>query len=162
MGDININTHDTQHPGYTRLISFCDVFRLSNLVKDKTCYTKNHSSSIDVILTNRPRGFQNTRLFETCLSDFHCLGLTLMKTHIPPLKPKIIRYRCYKKFEPEMFLQDVKDTDFQPDLNDADLAYKNLSSTFRKILIHAPLRTHVLRGKYCPFHESPIAKGNLY
>ena len=37
MGDININTHDTQHPGYTRLISFCDVFGMSNLVKGKTC-----------------------------------------------------------------------------------------------------------------------------
>ena len=44
MGDINIDTHDIQHPGYTKLISFCDVFGLSNLVKDKTCFTKNHSS----------------------------------------------------------------------------------------------------------------------
>ena len=122
MGNININTHDTQHPGYIRLISFCDVFGLSNSVKDKTCYTKNHSSAIDVILTKRPRCFQNTSVFETGLSDFHCLVLTLMKTHIPRLKPKIIRYRCYKKFEPEKFLQDVIGNYFKTDLNDADLA----------------------------------------
>ena len=113
MGDIDIDTHDIQHPGYTKLISFCDVFGLSNLVKDKTCFTKNHSSSIDVMLTNKPRCFQNTTVVETGLSDFHGLVLTLMKTHIPRLKPKVIKYRSYKKFEPEKFLRDVKDTDLK-------------------------------------------------
>ena len=63
MGDINIDTHGFQHPGYTKLISFCDVFGLSNLVKDKTCFTKNHRSSIDVMLTNKPKCFQNTAPF---------------------------------------------------------------------------------------------------
>ena len=29
MGDINIDTHDIQHPGYTKLISFCNVFGMS-------------------------------------------------------------------------------------------------------------------------------------
>ena len=68
MGDINIDTHDIQHPRYTKLSSFCDVFGLSNLVNDETCFTKNHSTSIDVMLTNKPRCFQNTTVFETGLS----------------------------------------------------------------------------------------------
>ena len=58
MGDINIDTHDFQHSGYTKLHSFSDVFGLSNLVKDKTCFTKGHSSSIDVLLTNKLRSFE--------------------------------------------------------------------------------------------------------
>ena len=42
MGDINIDTHDIHHPGYTMLISFCDVFGLSNLVKDNRLLDSSH------------------------------------------------------------------------------------------------------------------------
>ena len=104
MGDINIDIHDIHHSGYTKLMSFCDSYGLSNLVKDKTCFTKGHSSSIDVLLTNKPRCFQNISVFETGLSDFYGLVSTLMKTHIPRLKPKVIKYRSYKKFDPASFL----------------------------------------------------------
>ena len=117
------------------------MFGLSNLVKDKTCFTNGHSSSIDVLLTNKPRCFQNSTVFETGLSDFHGLVSTLMRTHIPRLKPKVIKYRSYKKFDPVRFLQDVKNTDFKAD---ADLTYRNLSSDFRKLVDkHAPLKTKV-------------------
>ena len=54
MGNVNIDTHDRADPGFEILMSFCDVFDLTNVVKSKTCFTKNHGSSIDVILTNRP------------------------------------------------------------------------------------------------------------
>ena len=159
MGDINIDTHDVQHPGYTKLNSFIDVFGLSNLVKDKTCFTKGHSSSIDVLLTNKPRCFQNTTVFETGLSDFHGLVSTLMRTHIPRLKPKVIKYRSYKKFDPVRFLQDVKNTDFKVDPNDADLTYRNLSSNFRKLVDkHAPLKTKVQRGNTAPFMNQQLQK----
>ena len=159
MGDIKIDTHDIQHPGYTKLISFCDVFGLSNLVKDKTCFTKNHSSSIDVMLTNKPKCFQNTSVFETGLSDFHGLVSTFMKIHIPRLKPKIVKYRSYKKFDSDKFLQDVKNTDFTTDRNDADLSYRNLSSSFRKLVDkHAPLKTKVQRGNTAPFMNQQLQK----
>ena len=95
MGDINIDTRDSQHPGYNKLASFCDVFGLSNLVTTKTCFTNSHSSSIDVILTNKPRSFLKTSVFETGLSDCHGLVMTLMKAVVAMLKPKIIRYRSY-------------------------------------------------------------------
>ena len=133
-------------------MSFCDIYGLSNLVKDKTCSTKGHSSSIDVLLTNKPRCFQHTSVFETGLSDFHGLVSTLMKTHIPRLKPKVIKYRSYKKFDPASFLQDVKNTDFKVDSNDADLSYRNLLSAFRKLVDkHAPLKTRAQRGNTAPF-----------
>ena len=77
------------------------------------------------MLTNKPRCFQNTTVFETGLSDFHGLVSTLMKTHIPRLKPKMTRYRSYKKFDPEKFLHDVTNIDFKADVNDADLVYRN-------------------------------------
>ncbi len=159
MGDINIDTHDTQHPGHAKLISFCDVFGLSNLVKDKTCFTKGHSSSIDVMLTNKPRCFQNTSVVETGLSDYHGLVLTVMKTHIPRLKPKILKYRSYKNFDSDKFLQDVRNTDFKPVTNDANLSYENLSSAFQKLVEkHAPLKTRIQRGNTAPFMNQELKK----
>ena len=76
------------HPGFEDLKDFCDVFGLENLVKVKTCFTRDHSSSIDVILTNRKRNFQKTSAFETGLSDCHSSIATCMKSCIPRLKQK--------------------------------------------------------------------------
>ena len=117
------------------------------------------ATSIDVMLTNKPRCFQNTTVFETGLSDFHGLVLTLMKTHIPRLKSKMIRYRSYKKFDLEKFLQDVTNIDFKANVKDADLAYRNLSSAFRKLVDkHAPLKTKVQRGITAPFMNQQLQK----
>ena len=51
---------------------FSDTYNLKNLVNEPTCF-KNplHPSSIDVILTNRFKSFQNTITIETGLSDHH-------------------------------------------------------------------------------------------
>ena len=106
--DINIDTLNKQDTGYNRIVSFCDVFGLSNLVTAKTCFTKSTSSSIDVILTNRPRCFKKTSVFETGISDYHGLVITVMRSRLPRLKPKVIRYRSYKKFDAKNFLSDEK------------------------------------------------------
>ena len=50
------------------------------LINELTCY-KNPSiaSCIDLIITNRPTSFQNSYTFETPLSDFHKMTLTVLK-----------------------------------------------------------------------------------
>ena len=96
MGDINIDTLNKQDTGYSRIFSFCDVFGLSNLVTAKACFTRKISSWIDAILTNRLRFFQKTSVFETGISDYHGLFMTVMKSYLPRLKPKVIKYRSYK------------------------------------------------------------------
>ena len=60
MGDINIDLHDPNSGGLGNLIALCETYNLKNLIKTKTCFTKNHTSSIDVILTNRPKSFHTT------------------------------------------------------------------------------------------------------
>ena len=51
---------------------FCDAYNLKNLITEATCF-KNpiNPSSIDLILTNKIRSFQNTTILETGLSDHH-------------------------------------------------------------------------------------------
>ena len=50
-------------------------------------------------LTNKNLYFQETNAFETGLSDFHKLVVTVMKTYFRKMKPKTIRYRSSKNFD---------------------------------------------------------------
>ena len=49
----NLKRRDTRSP----LCDLCDTFSLSNLVNNVTCVKSQNSTSIDVMLTNRPRSF---------------------------------------------------------------------------------------------------------
>ena len=61
MGDFNISI----------LSDFCDVFLLTKIVKLDTCFTKTHTSLIDIILTNKPSSFDKTPVCDIGLSDYH-------------------------------------------------------------------------------------------
>ena len=57
---------------------FCETYNLSSLIKVPTCYKNPEKPScIDLILTNRPKSFQNSSVVETGLSDFHKMTLTV-------------------------------------------------------------------------------------
>ena len=45
---------------------FCETYDLDNLISGPTCFKNtNNPSSIDVMLTNRKNGFQNSMTIET-------------------------------------------------------------------------------------------------
>ena len=66
--NIDINTAGMD---VDKLDEFCNIFDLANLIKTDTCCTKNHKSTIDLFLTNRPLSFQKPRATETGISDYH-------------------------------------------------------------------------------------------
>ena len=78
---------------------FCDKIGLKSLIKYST-YHKNpeNPSSIDLILTNNLRSFQNSCIIEKGLSDLHRMVLSIMKTSFERLK-LVTNYRNYKSFE---------------------------------------------------------------
>ena len=77
---------------------------LESLVKQKTCFKNtDNSSCIELILTNSPRSFQDSSLFEAGLSDFHKLTITVLKQYFPKPKPKIVKYRDYRNFRNDEF-----------------------------------------------------------
>ena len=90
MGDVNINVQNSNDSDLHHLLSLCDIFCLKNLIKEKTCFAGIQGSSIDVILTNKARSFQNTMVTETGLSDHHLMITTFLKAHLVRLKPKQI------------------------------------------------------------------------
>ena len=58
----------------------CNIFGLKSLKKDEICYKNpENSGNIYLILTNNPRGFQNSCVIETGITDFHRMVVTVMK-----------------------------------------------------------------------------------
>ena len=159
MGDINIDLYDSNDNDCNKLKYFCDVFDFTNLIKDKTCFTKNHQSSIDVILTNKPKHFQHTLIFETGLSDCHMMISTSFKTKLVRLKPKIIAYRKTKNFNVDEFLNEIQNANFVCNTSNADANYDNLINSFSKIVDkHAPIKHRTLRGNQAPFMTRELRK----
>ena len=80
MGDFNIDWKDKINPNFDNFSRFCDTCSMSNQIKDYTCFTKTHKSSIDLILTNKEHSFQLTKTTETVVSDVHLLLSIFMKS----------------------------------------------------------------------------------
>ena len=91
IGDLNAE------PTKAVVSDFCEIYNLKHLIKDKTCF-KNPTkpTCIDLIVTNRPKCFQDTVVFETGLSDFHKMSVTVMKMYYAKQKPSIVHYRKFK------------------------------------------------------------------
>ena len=80
LGDFNVE------PKEANMLDFLNIYILKNLLKQKTCYKNPEKSScIDLILTNSHRSFQNTNVFETRLSDFHKMAVSVLKSHFAKL-----------------------------------------------------------------------------
>ena len=90
----------------------------------------NHKSTIDLILTNKPRPFQITNVTETGVSDCHKLITTFIKSHISPLKPQNVHYCSYKNFSEEEILSDVKEVDFSFKTSNPDENFLVLTNVF--------------------------------
>ena len=134
MGDFNIDIK-CKGVGSNNLSDFCDLFHLTNIVKSDTCFTKTHTSLIDLILTNKPSSFNKTLVTETGLSDYHKMITTFFKLHFSRLRPKVITYRNYKKFHEEKFLNDLKETniimnDIIMNEKDPDQNHQSLTKSF--------------------------------
>ena len=154
MGDLNINVQNYNDSDLHHLLSLCDIFCLKNLIK---CFAGIQGSSIDVILTNKARPFQNTMVTETGLSDHHVMITTFLKAHLVRLKPKKIFYRNYRKFNEANFLNDVKNANFVCDTDNPEINYDNLVQVFGSIIEkHAPLKQKIVRGNEAPFMNKEL------
>ena len=115
-------------------------------MKEPTCYKNpKNPNCIDLFLTNYPRSFHDTCLYETGLSDFHKLVGTIMRTSFEPLASKIIKYRNYKNFDEDKFRCLFKKS--LNDFNTGDITMGIFKMTFLNVLDKfAPLKK-----KYFPF-----------
>ena len=75
------------------------------------------------------------------LNNYHRLITTLIKSHFSRLKPKIIHYRNFKRFDEQKFIADVKNADFFFKSDDPNENYLALANAFSLIVEKfAPLK----------------------
>ena len=117
------------------LKTFLEDNSFVNLIKSNTCFKSKPGSCIDLILTNKPKSFQNSGVMETGVSDHHALIFSFLKTTFTKMPPNKLQYRNYKKFEVHSFLQDVQQLPEK-------ISYMEWGKDFVKRLNkHAPLKT---------------------
>ena len=134
--------------------NFCNSYSLKSLIKQPTCYKKpENPSCIDLILTDKPRSFQSTCVIETGLSDFHRMTVSVLKMHFRKLPPKIIRYRDYKSFENERFMDSLILA-----LNSRNIDYTKNPDVFFEVNHNAPRKNKYIRGNNKPFMTKALSK----
>ena len=104
LGDLN------SEPKEQSVKDFCQVYICKNIIKGNTCF-KNSANPpcIDLFITNRPACFQGSMTIETGMSDFYKMCLSIMKVFYKKWPSNIARYRNYKNFNNEVFINDLNE-----------------------------------------------------
>ena len=152
LGDLNTEVSNSF------MEQFCASYNLKSLIKEPTCFKSvDNPSCIDLILTNHPKCFQNSSVYETGISDFHKLTFTVLKTYFQKAKRRIIKYRDYKHFDSNGFrddlIKELSSNNIQPD----DLAqFTNIS----KMMLgkKAPSTENYVRYKQAKFMNKILQK----
>ena len=107
------------------------IYGLKNLIKSPTCYkSADNPSSIDMSLTNKTSGFQNTTTIEVGLSDLHLMLLTVLKIGFVKRGLRIVTYRDFSKFDPIKFRSDLRS--YLAKSSEAYLEFENFNSVIKK------------------------------
>ena len=154
LGDLN------SAPTEAVVRDFCQIYGCKNLIKDNTCFKNPEKRScIDLIITNRPKSFQNSMTLETGLTNFHQMTLTVMKVFYKKQKPTIITYRRYKIFSNEVFMADFQNTISQVTFENNDLEFDIFKAVLNQaIQKHAPIKQRYVRENQTPFINKTINK----
>ena len=141
--------------------SFCQICNFKNLLNKPTCY-KNPTNPccVDLILTNRPRSFQNSCTFKTRLSDFHRKTLTVLKSSFAKQKPRILNCRNYKFFNNTLFRDQVLNELINSNLQMSDKGLKHFKETCLSVVnTIVSLKNRFIRANQAPFMNKEIQRG---
>ena len=145
LGDFN------SEPTGEAMKSFCRIYNFKNLLDKPTCY-KNPTNPSCLIKTNKPRSFQNSCTFETGLSDFHKMTLTVLKSFFVKKKPRVLNYRNYKFFNNTLFRDPVLNKPMNSNLQISDKDLKHFKETCLSVVnTIAPLKSRFIRANQTPF-----------
>ena len=139
---------------------FCETYNLENLIKEPTCFKNpNNPSSIDIMLTNKKLSFQNSMTFETGLSDFHKMTVTVMKRFFKKKDPITITYHDLKSFDALKFREHIRNQVEQVEKLDIDDFKNIITSTWN---IFAPVKKKAVRGNNAPFMNKTLSKAFMH
>ena len=81
----------------------CEMFELSHLIKDPTCFKSSNPSCIDIFYINKKTIFFNSSTAETGISDQLSLICTMLRSIFCKATAKFIYYRPYNNYNKEQF-----------------------------------------------------------
>ena len=132
----------------THIEEFCSVYNFKGLIKDPTCFKNpERPTRIDHILTNHPGCFQHSSVYETGLSDFHRLAITVSKVYHSKQIPKITQYTDYENFTNDYFRRDLlRELSFQNVQPNEFDEFKFIAS--KLLNTHAPLKEKYITSNH--------------
>ena len=152
VGDFNAEVSET------KMENFLEAYGLNSLIHEKTCCKSLiNPSCIDLLLTNSRNSFKHSTVISTGLSDFHEMILTVLKTTVVKAKPKQIIYRDYKKFDNQVFKDDLTRNLRVDDRNKTN--FLKFQITFLDVLEkHAPVKKRNVRANEVPYMTKTLRK----
>ena len=139
----------------------CDMYDLSNLIKEPTCHKGPVPTLIDVLLVTNPRRYISALNQEFCLSDFHNVIGTATRRYAPARKPYQIHYRSFRNFDDTTFKNDISAAPFHvAEIFDdvSDMAWFTSTLITDVTDLHAPCKTKWVKCKSVPFMNSNLRK----
>ena len=106
-GDMKCNLF--QHNG---VFDICDVFGLTNLVNQPTCFKGDTPTLVDVFLTNRTKCFSGVLYIDIRASNFHNYICVASRAFAPRQICRQITYCSMKNFRKEDFRADIDNVPF--------------------------------------------------
>ena len=157
LGDFNVSIENSYMTG------FCDTYDLRSLITEPTCYkNQENSTCIALILTNYALNFQTSCIFETGLSDFHKMTLTIMKTSFHRLQPRITNYGDYRHFQNDVSREELLSERLNVNIGENEGGFSIFLDICKKYLnYHTPRKQQYARGTYLPFINKTLSKETM-
>ena len=154
LGDLNFDMLEKSKA--CKLENVYDVFDLSNVIKESTCFTSgNKPSLVHLILINSTSYIGKTFNFGCGLSDVHNLIGVQLKFDIPLSKPRWRTYRSLKNFDVENFNCDLNERLVDLNLSgnkDVSEMYETFTSIISEVTDkYAPLKKKKCLSKLVPY-----------
>ena len=142
LGDFNINLyfnnsyvfnkkHNISHiqmpPMVKQYKELCSTSGLKQIINVPTCITCYTSTLIDHILTNSSSNISQSGLIDTGISDHQMIYCTRKITRSKSNAHRLVKYRSFKNYTPELFKEKLEETEFPNYVNfcNVDDAYSD-------------------------------------
>ena len=161
LGDLNIDYKLDETLGSNPLHYLENLYLLRQLVDKPTRVTEKSAKCIDVIMSTMPEKHRFCDVANIALSD-HYLVYTCIDVDVKRKPHKTIRYRDYKNFNVNDFVQDVKECStlyHEQGVNNETPSWSDWKKEFLRISDkHAPIKKSRVKERYSPWITPEIIK----
>ena len=154
VGDINCDLSTTlRDPLRTTLLQFLyEAYQFRQLITDYSRITEHSRTLIDHLITNKPQNIIQSGVVKINVSD-HYLIFGIHKVQQTKSGPKYVEDRNMKNFDPNVFLQDLQNIqwDFSETDNPNDMVYIRETLFLEVVNRHAPASKRRIRNRPAPW-----------